>query len=48
MNDKIKEKIEKLLNLSMSDNEHEASLALDFTLISLQIGQKNEYKNINK
>lgn len=32
MNDKIKEKIEKLLNLSMSDNEHEASLALERAL----------------
>ena len=29
MNDKIKDKIEKLLNLSMSDNEHEAKLALE-------------------
>lgn len=28
MSDKIKDKIEKLLNLSMSDNEHEAALAL--------------------
>jgi hypothetical protein len=28
MNNKIKDKIEKLLNLSMSDNEHESSLAL--------------------
>ena len=28
MSEKIKEKIEKLLNLSMSDNEHEAALAL--------------------
>jgi hypothetical protein len=32
MNDKIKDKIEKLLNLSMSDNEHEAALALDRAL----------------
>lgn len=32
MKNKIKEKIEKLLNLSMSDNEHEASLALDKAL----------------
>lgn len=29
MSNKIKDKIEKLLNLSMSDNEHEASLALE-------------------
>lgn len=29
MSEKIKEKIEKLLNLSMSDNEHEAALALE-------------------
>lgn len=28
MSEKIKDKIEKLLNLSMSDNEHEAALAL--------------------
>lgn len=28
MSEKIKEKIEKLLNLSMSDNEHEAAIAL--------------------
>lgn len=27
--DKVKERIQKLLNLSMSDNEHEASLALE-------------------
>lgn len=32
MNNKIKDKIEKLLNLSMSDNEHEASLALERAL----------------
>lgn len=32
MSNKIKEKIEKLLNLSMSDNEHEASLALERAL----------------
>ena len=32
MSEKIKEKIEKLLNLSMSDNEHEAALALDRAL----------------
>lgn len=32
MNDKIKNKIEKLLNLSMSDNEHEAILALEKAL----------------
>lgn len=32
MSDKIKEKIEKLLNLSMSDNEHEAALALERAL----------------
>ena len=31
-NNKIKDKIEKLLNLSMSDNEHEAQLALDKAL----------------
>lgn len=32
MSDKIKDKIEKLLNLSMSDNEHEAALALERAL----------------
>ena len=32
MSNKIKEKIEKLLNLSMSDNEHEAALALERAL----------------
>ncbi|RYA23924.1 hypothetical protein CRU96_05815 [Malaciobacter halophilus] len=32
MSDKIKDKIEKLLNLSMSDNEHEAALALEKAL----------------
>jgi hypothetical protein len=32
MSEKIKDKIEKLLNLSMSDNEHEASLALSKAL----------------
>ena len=32
MSEKIKEKIEKLLNLSMSDNEHEAALALERAL----------------
>lgn len=32
MHDKIKEKIEKLLNLSMSDNEHESALALERAL----------------
>lgn len=32
MSNKIKDKIEKLLNLSMSDNEHEASLALERAL----------------
>ena len=32
MNNKIKDKIEKLLNLSMSDNEHESSLALQKAL----------------
>lgn len=32
MSEKIKEKIEKLLNLSMSDNEHEAALALEKAL----------------
>jgi hypothetical protein len=32
MKDKIKEKIEKLLNLSMSENEHEAKLALEKAL----------------
>ena len=32
MSEKIKDKIEKLLNLSMSDNEHEASLALERAL----------------
>lgn len=30
--DKIKEKIEKLLNLSLSDNEHEAALAMEHAL----------------
>jgi hypothetical protein len=30
--DKIKDKIEKLLNLSLSDNEHEASLAMERAL----------------
>ncbi|UTJ05416.1 DUF2786 domain-containing protein [Arcobacter roscoffensis] len=32
MSEKIKDKIEKLLNLSMSDNEHEAKLALERAL----------------
>lgn len=32
MSNKIKDKIEKLLNLSMSDNEHEAALALQRAL----------------
>lgn len=32
MSEKIKDKIEKLLNLSMSDNEHEAALALERAL----------------
>jgi len=32
MKESIKDKIEKLLNLSMSDNEHEAKLALDRAL----------------
>lgn len=32
MNNKIKEKIEKLLNLSLSDNENEASIALEKAL----------------
>lgn len=32
MSNKIKDKIEKLLNLSMSDNEHEAALALERAL----------------
>ena len=32
MQEKIKSKIEKLLNLSMSDNEHEAALALERAL----------------
>ena len=32
MSNKIKDKIEKLVNLSMSDNEHEASLALERAL----------------
>lgn len=31
-NNKLKDKIEKLLNLSMSDNEHEASIALEKAL----------------
>lgn len=45
MSEKIKEKIEKLLNLSMSDNEYEAALSLLRTL-KLMNEQKFNYQDI--